>query len=54
MFGNFYFRLYGKNIMLVANEIGRKPPTFLDAAKVAQQTKDMNFTVGKIVYNRFK
>ncbi|XP_046683154.1 ATP synthase subunit gamma, mitochondrial [Homalodisca vitripennis] len=47
-------RLYGKNIILVANEIGRKPPSFLDAARIAQQTKDFNFTSGKIVYNRFK
>jgi len=47
-------RLYGKNIIMVCNEVGRKPPTFLDASRIAQQTKDINFTTGKIVYNRFK
>lgn len=46
--------MYGKNIIMVANEVGRKPPTFLDASKVAQRTTDFNFTSGKIVYNRFK
>nr|XP_018917858.1 PREDICTED: ATP synthase subunit gamma, mitochondrial [Bemisia tabaci] len=47
-------RLYGKNIILVANEVGRKPPTFKDASKIAQETSKHNFTTGKIVYNRFK
>ena len=49
-------RLYGKNLMLVATEIGRKPPTFLDAAKLANAIFDSgyNFSSGKIIYNRFK
>nr|CAD7444330.1 unnamed protein product [Timema bartmani]CAD7457900.1 unnamed protein product [Timema tahoe] len=49
-------RLYAKNIMGVANEIGRKPPTFLDASKVARWILESGyeFTSGKIVYNRFK
>lgn len=47
-------RLYGKNIVLVANEVGRKPPTFLDAARIAEQISRQQFTSGKIVYNRFK
>lgn len=47
-------RLYGKNIAVVANEVGRKPPTFLDAAKIAQQVAKQNFSSGKIVYNQFK
>jgi len=47
-------RLYGKNIIMVANEVGRKPPTFLDASKIALQTKDLDFSSGKIIYNRFK
>nr|BAN20400.1 ATP synthase gamma subunit [Riptortus pedestris] len=47
-------RLFGKNILVVANEVGRKPPTFLDASQVAQETSKHNFTSGKIVYNRFK
>lgn len=47
-------RLYGKNIILVANEVGRKPPTFLDAARIAEQIAKSDYTSGKIVYNRFK
>lgn len=47
-------RLYGKNIILVANEVGRKPPTFKDASKIAQETSKYNFSEGKIIYNRFK
>lgn len=48
------FRLYSDNIILVANEVGRKPPTFLDAAKVAREVAKYDFTSGKIFYNRFK
>lgn len=49
-------RLYSKNILIVANEVGRKPPTFLDASKVASTvlTSSYEFSSGKIVYNRFK
>jgi len=47
-------RLYSKNIILAANEVGRKPPTFLDAAKVAREISKHEFTSGKIVYNRFR
>jgi len=49
-------RLYGKNILMVANEIGRLPPTFLDAAKLANAISNLgyDFTDGKIVYNQFK
>ncbi|XP_046387781.1 ATP synthase subunit gamma, mitochondrial [Ischnura elegans] len=47
---------YRNNIILVANEIGRKPPTFQDAALLADKIfqSGYNFTSGKIVYNRFK
>ncbi|NEU32835.1 hypothetical protein GN156_19235, partial [bacterium LRH843] len=51
---NLLQRLYGKNICLVANEVGRKPPSFLDASKVALETTKQNFSAGKIVYNKFK
>jgi len=53
---NILQRLYGKNIMLVANEVGRLPPTFLDAAKlaIAILQSGYNFSSGKIVYNKFK
>lgn len=49
-------RLYGKNILMVANEVGRLPPTFLDASRIAHEILNCgyNFTEGKIVYNRFK
>lgn len=49
-------RLYGKNILLVANEVGRLPPSFTDAAKLAQEilNSGYKFSSGKIIYNRFK
>lgn len=49
-------RLYAQNIMLVANEVGRKPPTFLDAAKLANAilNSGYDFNSGKIIYNKFK
>jgi len=49
-------RVYGKNIIFVAHEVGRKPPSFLDAAKLANSilTSGYDFSSGKIVYNRFK
>lgn len=49
-------RIYGKNILLVANEVGRLPPTFLDAAKLAISILNLGyeFTDGKIVYNKFR
>lgn len=49
-------RLFGKNIIFVANEVGRRPPTFLDASKVANMIlqSEYEFSSGKIVYNKFK
>uniref|UniRef100_A0A1B0FAP1 ATP synthase subunit gamma n=2 Tax=Glossina morsitans morsitans TaxID=37546 RepID=A0A1B0FAP1_GLOMM len=49
-------RLYGKNILMVANEVGRLPPTFLDASRIAHEVLKCgyDYTEGKIVYNRFK
>lgn len=49
-------RLYSKNIAMVCNEIGRLPPTFLDAAKLTNAVINMgyDYTDGKIVYNKFK
>ncbi|XP_023292182.2 ATP synthase subunit gamma, mitochondrial [Lucilia cuprina] len=49
-------RLYGKNILMVANEVGRLPPTFLDASRIAHEVLKCGyeFTEGQIVYNRFK
>lgn len=49
-------RLYGKNILMVANEVGRLPPTFLDASRIAHEVLKCGyeFTEGDIVYNKFK
>jgi len=49
-------RLYGKNILLVANEVGRLPPTFTDASKLTAAILNCGyeFDSGKIIYNRFK
>lgn len=49
-------RLYGSNIILACNEIGRLPPTFIDASKVADAIlkSDYKFSSGEIVFNRFK
>lgn len=49
-------RIHGKNIILACNEIGRLPPTFIDASKLADAIlkSDYKFSSGEIVYNRFK
>lgn len=49
-------RLFPKNIILAANEVGRLPPSFLDATKLAIAifNSGFDFDSGKIVYNRFK
>ncbi|XP_014212528.1 ATP synthase subunit gamma, mitochondrial [Copidosoma floridanum] len=49
-------RLFGKNILFVASEVGRKPPTFNDAARVAAEIMNSEYTYGsgKIIYNRFR
>lgn len=49
-------RLFGKEILFVANEIGRLPPTFIDASRIAHEVIKCGyeFTEGSIVYNKFK
>lgn len=49
-------RLFAKNILFVASEVGRKPPTFNDAAKIAIEIMNSGYTFGsgRIVYNQFK
>ncbi|XP_014238549.1 ATP synthase subunit gamma, mitochondrial [Trichogramma pretiosum] len=49
-------RLFGKNILFVASEVGRKPPTFNDAAKIAIEVMNSGYSYGsgKIIFNRFK
>lgn len=49
-------RVYGQNIIFSANDIGRVPPTFIDASKIADGIlqSGYKFGSGEIVYNRFK
>merc|ERR1711983_269202 len=49
-------RLFSKNIICVGSEIGRLPPQFGDAAKIASMimTCGFEFNVGKAYYNYFK
>ena len=49
-------RLYGKSIIMACNEIGRLPPTFNDASRLADAIlkSEYDFGSGEIVYNRFK
>lgn len=43
-------------ILISPTQIGRLPPTFLDAAKLANavMTSGYDFGSGKIIYNKFK
>lgn len=49
-------RLFAEKFIFVANEVGRTPPTFLDASKIAIEVLKCgyDFSFGKIVYNKFK
>ncbi|CAG0892172.1 unnamed protein product [Darwinula stevensoni] len=49
-------KLYQKQILYVASEVGRKPPVFGDAAKLAQAilSSGYDFSSGTIYYNWFK
>lgn len=49
-------RLFSKNILFACKELGRKPPTFEDASKIAAAVlqSGYQFDAGKVVYNRFK
>merc|ERR1711884_361362 len=49
-------RLFAKNILCVGSDIGRLPPQFGDAAKIASMimTCGFEFNVGKAYYNQFK
>jgi len=49
-------RLYSQHILMSGNEIGRQPPTFQDASKIAQAVLNSgyDFDQAHIVYNRFK
>lgn len=49
-------RFVGKQFIMTINDIGKKPPTFEDAANLASSLLEMgyNFDQGDIYYNRFK
>jgi len=49
-------RTLGNHILFQVNEVGRKPATFGDASKIADQIikSGYDFGSGKIVYNKFK
>lgn len=49
-------RIFADNILFVASEVGRLPPTFTDASKVAAEilNSGYSFASGRIVYNKFK
>jgi len=49
-------RLYGKDILFSANEIGRQPPSFEDASIAAQAilNSGRHFDQITLIYNRFK
>lgn len=49
-------RLFAKNMLFVANEVGRRPPTFTDASKVANEIMNSGYTFGsgQIIFNRFR
>lgn len=49
-------RIYGDKFLLVVTEIGRKPPTFADAGRIAEaiMSSGYEFESGSIYYNWFK
>merc|ERR1711963_343833 len=52
----FFQRFFPKQILMVGSEIGRLPPTFNDAAKVANAilTSGYDFDEGKLLFNYYK
>ncbi len=53
-----FSREFPTNILMVGNEIGRLPPQFQDASKVANAIMDLGegfeFDQGRMFYNQFK
>jgi len=49
-------RFFGKNFLFCVNDIGKRPPTFNDAARLAQGIMEsgFNYQQGDIYFNRFK
>merc|ERR1712122_182735 len=52
----FFQRFFPKQIVMVGNEIGRLPPTFNDAAKIANAilTSGYEFDKGSLLFNYYK
>lgn len=52
----FFQRFFANNLIMVGSEIGRLPPQFGDAAKIANAilTCGHEFDTGKLVYNYYK
>jgi len=52
----FFQRFFASNLIMVGSEIGRLPPQFGDAAKIANAilTCGHEFDTGKLVYNYYK
>jgi len=52
----FLLRIFPDNIMMVGNDIGRRPPSFLDASKIANAILDSGyeFDVGRMLYNKYR
>ena len=52
----FFQRFFPKQILMVGSEIGRLPPTFNDASKVANAmlTSGYEFDSGSLLFNYYK
>ncbi|XP_077090105.1 ATP synthase F(1) complex subunit gamma, mitochondrial [Siphateles boraxobius] len=50
------YRTHGKHILINCKEVGRRPPTFVDASIIATELLDSGyeFDQGTIVFNRFR
>lgn len=49
-------RLFADKFVFVATDLGRIPPTFSDASRIATEIAEsgVEFSYGKIIYNKFK
>ncbi|KAK6633300.1 hypothetical protein RUM44_003901 [Polyplax serrata] len=49
-------RTHGKSFLFVCQEVGRLPPTFLDASKLANEIlqSDFEYDTTKIIFNKFR
>jgi len=52
----FMSRIFGTNIMGVGSEIGRLPPSFIDASKIANHIIDSGYEYdnGRMIYNKYR